>query len=95
MEYGDKEWLEKLNQKVKFPERFIYYFNKKENVITVRLLESKAKIENARWQDVKPSALALQIDRDNAVIQVKDIASAEMYVGELDRLQDEWGTEKY
>lgn len=95
MKFGDKEWFEKLNSKVDFPERYIYYYNKKENVIVVRLLESKAKIENARWQDVKPSIYAFQLHNDNAVLQVKEIANAQEYHDELVRLQIEWGTEKY
>ena len=95
MKFGSDEWMEKLRGRVKFPARFIYYYDKKDNVITVRTLESKAKIENVRYQDIRPSALAFQQERDNAIIQVKEISSAEDYYDELVNLQEEWETEKY
>ena len=95
MKFGSDEWMEKLMDRVVFPARFIYYYDKKDNVITVRTLESKAKIENVRYQDIRPSALAFQLERDNAIIQVKEISSAEDYCDELVNLQEEWETEKY
>jgi len=92
MKIGSEEWFVLLNDSASFPGRFIYFYNKKLNGIAVRKLESKAKTENARWQDVKPSALAFQIEKDNAVIQVKEIASDKQYYEELLALQKEWET---
>ena len=95
MEFGDKEWFEGLNKRVTFPERFIFYYNKKENLIGVRVLESKARVENARWKDVRPSALSFQNERHTAVLQVKELDSDREYYNELVRLQKEWETEPY
>lgn len=92
MKIGSEEWFVLLNDSISFPARCIYFYNKKLNTIAVRRLESKAKIENARWQDVKPTALAFQIEKDNAVIQVKEIVSDKQYYEELLTLQKEWET---
>lgn len=92
MKIGSEEWFVLLNDSTSFPVKLIYFYNRKSNAIAVRKLESKAKIDNARWQDVKPSGLAFQIERDNAVIQVKEIASDKEYYEELLLLQKEWET---
>ncbi|HBK6656854.1 TPA: hypothetical protein LND39_003019, partial [Enterococcus faecium] len=56
VEFGSKEWFEELNSMIKFPEKFTFYYNKRDNIIQVALLETKGRLENTRWSMIKPSA---------------------------------------
>lgn len=46
VKFGSKEWFEELNSMIQFPEKFTFYYNKRDNIIQVALLETKGRLEN-------------------------------------------------
>lgn len=91
MKFGSAEWFAKLNEMVSFPEKFAFYYNKKDNVIQVSKVGSKAKVENVRYQDIEPSPLHFH-PKETALIKVKEVSSDKEYYEEIVQLQGLWGT---
>ena len=90
MKFGSKEWFEKLEERVKFPAKVAFYFDKEDKRVTSRVIDSKAKVENTRYTDIKPTALAFQIERNLAIICVRQIQSANDFFQTLLAIQEEW-----
>lgn len=91
MDFGSKEWFKKLNEMVRFPSNFAFYYNKKDNIIQVSKVDSKAKAENVRYKDIKPSPLHFH-PKETALIKVKSISSDKEYYEEIVKIQELWGT---
>lgn len=91
MKFGSPGWFEKLNKMISFPAKFSFYYNKKDNIIQVTKLDSKAKIENVRYKDIEPSPMYFH-PVETALITVKEISSGQEYHDEIVRLNDVWGT---
>jgi hypothetical protein len=91
LNFGSKEWFKRLNEMVNFPSNFAFYYNKKENIIQVSKVDSKAKVENIRYKDVAPSPLNFH-PKETALIKVKTITSDKEYYEEIVKLQEQWGT---
>lgn len=94
IEFGSKEWFEKLNGIVEFPEKFVFYYNKKENIIQVSKLDTKGKIENARWRSIQPTPLSFHPTDETAVIDVIEVNNAQKYHDILKKLQKIWVVKK-
>lgn len=92
MKFGDEEWFKKLNEMVKFPKKFSYFYNRKENRIHVCSVESKAQLDNIRWKDLRPD-MFIFVPNDSALITVKEIRSAQHYYDEVVQLMEAWGAE--
>ncbi|WJV20795.1 hypothetical protein QU593_10295 [Rossellomorea marisflavi] len=90
MKLGSEEWFEKLNETVRFPATFAYYYNKKDNLIQVSNIESKAEINNIRYKNLKTSSFTHPIE--TALIDVLRIESDKHYYEEYIRLQKIWST---
>lgn len=91
MKFGSTEWFVKLNEMVCFPEKFAFYYNKKDNVIQVSKVDSKAKNENVRYKDIEPSPLHFH-PKETALIKVKEVSTDKEYYEEIFQLQDLWET---
>lgn len=92
MKFGSKEWFAKLNEMVNFPAKFAFYYNKRDNIIQVSKVDSKAKVENVRYKDIEPSPLHFH-PRETALIKVKKVSSDKEYYEEIVQLQELWGTQ--
>ncbi|BDP92870.1 hypothetical protein [Enterococcus faecium] len=90
VEFGSKEWFEELNAMISFPEKFSFYYNKKDNIIQVSVLETKGKLENTRWSTIKPSALKFHPKDLTAVVAVKEVNDAQEYYEEVKKLKEIW-----
>lgn len=90
IKFGSDEWFIKLNQMIDFPEKFVFYFNKEDNIIQVSRLDSKGKIENARWSAVRPTPLSFHPIGKTAVIDIKEIQTAEEYYEVSKDFKDTW-----
>lgn len=91
MKFGSEEWFTQLNKMVNFPTNFAFYYNKKDNIIQVSKVDSKAKTENIRYKDVEPSPLLFH-PKETALIKAKMIYTDKEYYKELLKLQELWGT---
>ena len=91
---GSEQWFEKLKQMVIFPKKFIFYFDKKSNYVGSRVVNSKAKIDNIRWTDIKPSALYFQSEENTAIICIKEIQTLLEYYEVIKTLTDEWAKQE-
>jgi hypothetical protein len=92
LKFGSTEWFVKLNEMVRFPANFAFYYNKRDNIIQVSKVESKAKSENVRYKDIAPSPLHFH-PKETALIKVKSVSSDKEYYEEIVQLQELWGTE--
>lgn len=90
VEFGSKEWFEELNSMIKFPEKFTFYYNKRDNIIQVALLETKGRLENTRWSMIKPSALRFHPKYLTAVVAVKEVQDSQEYYEVVKNLKDIW-----
>lgn len=91
LKFGSEEWYKELNKRVKFPNKFAFYYNKKDNVIQVSRIGGKASIDNTRYKDIAPTPLRFH-PTETALIQVKYIITDQQYYKELLDLQRIWGT---
>ena len=94
IEFGSEEWFEKLNGIDEFPEKFVFYYNKKENIIQVSKLDTKGKIENARWSSVQPTPLSFYQVDEIAVIDVIEVNNTQEYRNILKKLRTIWVVKK-
>lgn len=94
METGNKEWFKQLNKMVRFPSNFAFYYNKRDDVIQVSKIDSKAKVENIRYKDIEPSPLHFHPIGETALIEVKEISSDKEYYEVFLQLQKVWVTKK-
>ena len=92
MTFGSEEWFVKLNEMVRFPANFAFYYNKKDNVIQVSKVDSKAKTENIRYKDIAPSPLHFH-PKETALIKVKNISSDKEYYEEVKNIREAWGAQ--
>lgn len=90
IEFGTDKWFEALNDSVDFPQKFAFYYDKKQNIISVLKLETKGKIDNIRWNTIKPSPLMFHPEGRTAVIEVAEIESDDHYYQVLKRLRETW-----
>jgi hypothetical protein len=88
--FGSKEWFKRLNDMVSFPSNFAFYYNKKDNIIQVSKVSSKAKVENIRYKDIQPSPLNFH-PVETALIKVKQISTDKEYFEEVVTLKEIWG----
>ena len=90
LKVGSKEWLERLNGAVTFPEKFAFYYNKRENIIQIGVVRSKGKVEKIRWSAVKPSPLLFHPEDLTALVAVKNVESDEEYTELVLKYQKLW-----
>jgi len=87
---GTVEWFKELNTRVKFPAKIAFYYDKKYNVITTRIVESRAVTPaTVRWDLIRPSALYFH-SRDTAVLQVVECRDDTHYYELVVELSDIW-----
>ncbi|MDX8367890.1 hypothetical protein [Cytobacillus sp. IB215665] len=91
MKFGSIDWFYKLNEMVSFPAKFAFYYNKRDNVIQVSKVNSKAMVENIRYRDIEPSPLHFH-PKETALIKVIEISSDKEYHDEIVQLQEIWRT---
>lgn len=95
MEFGSKEWFEELNNRVTFPAIISFYYDKQENRITTRRVETKVKnVDNVRYEALKVSALYFQ-NKKSALIKTEKIESDKHFYDELVKLIEFWEVEAY
>ncbi len=75
---------------IQFPEKFTFYYNKRDNIIQVALLETKGRLENTRWSMIKPSALRFHPKDLTAVVAVKEVQDSQEYYEVVKNLKDIW-----
>lgn len=91
MEIGTKEWFDVLNSIVKFPNTFAFYYKKRENIIVVNIIDSKAKVENIRYQDIAPYSLYNSVG--GALVTVERIETDVDYYKKFVELRNKWTLE--
>ncbi len=88
MEIGDKEWFEKLNERVKFPNVFAFYVSS-ERTINSQVVDTKASsLDNIKYGMIKPPILFG--GQKTALASVKRCESDQEYYNECMRLKDVW-----
>lgn len=84
MEFGSKEWFDKLNEMVSFPTNLAFYVDK-EGFIFAKNLGPKANdTDNIKYKTLKTY-------ESKAIVSVKKCHTDEEYYFECKRLRGLWG----
>lgn len=91
LKYGSKEWLKQVDKIFeKYPKKVAFFFNKEHRAIATQIVKSKAKVDNVRYQDLKPDPLSMLSPKQNALITVKEVHSAAEYLQLTNEVQENW-----
>jgi hypothetical protein len=92
MEFGDKEWFEKLEQISDFPSVFAFYVCTDKS-INSKIVETKAEnLGNIQYKTLEPPLLFN--DEKTALASVMRCNTSQEYYEECKRLKDIWTTDK-
>ena len=90
MEFGSKEWLEKVESIYKFPCILAYYVSNKKGSIMNAPVDTKSEnIGNIKYSKLSPSVL-LEDGEKLALISVETIHNAEEYLEKAKELKSDW-----
>lgn len=90
LEFGDKEWFEKIGEHYEFPVVMAFFVSNKSNSILNTVIDTKAyDVGNIKYSKVAPNAI-LDNDEKIALVSVKRIHSANQYYEWTKKLKEEW-----
>ena len=89
MEFGDKEWFEKLEENVKFPAIIAFYLTDIDGLISHRIIESKAfNVGDIKFSKIAPCSL--DGGQSMALLKVNRIHNSRDYYEIAKQLKEVW-----
>lgn len=86
---GSAKWYDLLKS-TRFPSNFIFYYNRKRNIIQIGNVLPTTPIERMKWTRVKPDPQFYPEEDSMAVIDVRLIRTKEEYTEICQHYQEIW-----
>lgn len=90
MEFGSKEWFEKVNEIYDFPVIIAFYLSNKSKSINSMVVQSKSNnVGDIKYSKVAPYT-TLENGEKLALLNVKRIHSADEYYDIIKQMKEDW-----